>query len=106
MKATRNLLCASVAAILACACAQNPTENTPDQGSTQIMPGADASNAAGAFQRLDANHDGYVSGEEYMVNGNRGQSFASCDGDRDGKLDQAEFMRCAQLPQSTNPDQQ
>ncbi|MGH8212495.1 MAG: hypothetical protein ACREPP_04590 [Rhodanobacteraceae bacterium] len=106
MKAARNLLGATILAILACGCAQNPTESTPDQGSTTLMPGADASNAAGAFQRLDANHDGYVSGEEYMVNGNRGQSFASCDTDHDGKLDSAEFMQCAQLPQSTNPDQQ
>lgn len=88
---------------------QSKTSTTaPDQGAAMntTMSGADAPSASASFMRLDANHDGFVSKDEYTVNGNTGQSFDGCDTNHDGKLDRAEFMQCAMQPQSTKPGQQ
>jgi EF hand domain-containing protein len=116
------LLC--VAIMAACGgCAMNPTTPEPGtagQNTTKTMapadeqaskPGnsgnglgyttGDTDAAARAFARLDVNHDGFVSGDEFVTNGDSGQRFPGCDSDGDGKLALAEFLACAQRPATT-----
>lgn len=54
--------------------------------------------------RLDVNHDGYVSQEEFMANGDSGQRFPGCDTNGDGKLTLAEFTACAMRPPTTGQE--
>ena len=122
MRHASTLIC--VAILSACAgCSMNPTSPEPGmagQNTTQTMAPADeqaskpgnsgnglgytngnTDDAARAFARLDVNHDGFVSRDEFVANGDSGQRFPGCDTDGDGKLALAEFLACAERPPTT-----
>ncbi len=73
----------------------------PGNAGNGLGYGMNQSGAMQVFTTLDANHDGVVSREEFMVNGDSGQRFPGCDANGDGKLTQAEFMRCAMQAATT-----
>lgn len=122
MRYTTMTLCAAIA--FACAgCGTNPpTPQTGTAGQNTTIATAPADeqaskpgnsgnglgytngnpdDAAQAFMRLDVNHDGYVSKDEFMANGDSGQRFPGCDTDGDGKLTMTEFTACAMRPPTT-----
>jgi hyperosmotically inducible protein len=45
------------------------------------------------FQRLDVNHDGYVSRSEAAAQRDFGQAFTEADDNHDGRLDRDEFVK-------------
>lgn len=73
----------------------------PGNAGNGLAYGMSQSEAMSVFNNLDANHDGVVSREEFMVNGDSGQRFPGCDNNGDGKLTQAEFMACAMQAPTT-----
>ena len=76
-------------------------------------PGAFAqgSNAAGTtqtnpvFQKLDANHDGFVSREEAKQDPAVSAVFSQADTNRDGKLDENEFIKAVSISQRAAAEQ-
>jgi hyperosmotically inducible protein len=64
--------------------------------STPLYAGPDASTpdpVNPAFQKLDADHDGYISHDEAAKRRNFAQAFAEADDNRDGRLDRDEFVK-------------
>lgn len=106
------------------ACSTTPTSTaqtgTAGQNTTKTMAPADeqaskpgnAGNGLGygmspadadrVFDFLDVNHDGFVSREEFMANGDSGQRFPGCDVNGDGKLTRMEQEQCAVRPATNN----
>ena len=92
------------------AAGQNTTETMAPADEQASKPG-NAGNGLGygmspgdadvVFDTLDANHDGVVSRDEFMVNGDSGQRFPGCDVDGDGKLTRQELEQCAAQPPTT-----
>ncbi|MEO7149571.1 MAG: EF-hand domain-containing protein [Rhodanobacteraceae bacterium] len=73
----------------------------PSNSGNGLGYGMSQDDAARVFTNLDVNHDGVMSRDEFMVNGDSGQRFPGCDTNGDGKLTQAEFMQCAAQPPTT-----
>lgn len=78
----------------------NDQASKPGNAGNGLGYGMNQEEAMNVFNSLDANHDGVVSREEFMVNGDSGQRFPGCDSNGDGKLTQAEFLQCAEQPAS------
>ncbi|MGH8164800.1 MAG: EF-hand domain-containing protein [Rhodanobacteraceae bacterium] len=75
--------------------------STPGNVGNGLAYGMSPEDAARVFKTLDVNHDGFVSREEFMANGDSGQRFPGCDTNGDGKLTEAEFVQCAERPATT-----
>ena len=77
------LLLASGAALTACA-----MEPAPVRPATA----AEAAAVCGSYGYVDANNDGFISGDEW--NTYRTSTYSFWDTDRDGRIDRDEFERC------------
>jgi len=65
-------------------------QSTPVAGATQKNP---------VFEKLDANHDGFVSREEAKHNTAVNASFSQADMNKDGKLDEDELIKALSISQ-------
>ena len=65
-------------------------QNAPVPGVAQENP---------VFQKLDVNHDGFVSREEAKQNSAVKAAFGQADTDKDGKLDQDELIKALSISQ-------
>ena len=95
MKASRNLIAGTVAALLPITAAM---AQTPPQPSEPAQKGA-------TFESLDANGDGKISKEEAAANSDVSSQFARYDQNGDGFIERAEVSSANQAPAAEPPKQ-
>jgi len=95
MKASRNLIAGTVAALLPIAAAM---AQTPPQPSEPAQKGA-------TFESLDANGDGKISKAEAAANSDVSSQFARYDQNGDGYIERAEVSSANQAPAAEPPKQ-
>lgn len=78
-------LCAAVSGMFLTACASNPE-------------------ATGDFSRVDSNHDGYVSLNEWKISGGRELAFMAADKDHQGRINEQGYYEAQRLNNSAGAD--
>ena len=95
MKASRNLIAGTVAALLPIAAAMAQTPPQP----------ADPAQKGATFESLDVNGDGKISKSEAAANADVNAQFARYDVNGDGFIEKAEVSSANQAPAAETPKQ-